>query len=283
MTDQLLEPVLRPLVERALAEDLGVRGDLTSRAIVPVDQQGRFALVARQAGVLAGRACAQLAFALTDERIEVDWRCQDGDALAPGSVIATLQGPAAGILVAERTALNFLGRLSGIATLTRRFVEVLEGRAAAVAHTRKTTPGLRAAEIEAVVAGGGQRHRSSLADAMLIKDNHVAMAGGIAPALERARRFAGHMVKISVEVDTLDEFDEALAAGADCILLDNFSLADLREAVMRRQGRAVTLEASGNVNLETAAAIAATGVDLLSVGALTHSAPCLDIGLDALD
>ena len=190
-------------------------------------------------------------------------------------------GPAAGILTAERTALNFLGRLSGIATLTRRYVDAVSGLDVRIAHTRKTTPGLRALEVSAVVAGGGARHRFGLDDAILIKDNHVAMAGGVGQAIRRARAFAGHMVRIAAEVDTLDQLDEALDAGAESLLLDNFSPAELRQAVLRCRGSGVTLEASGNVDLESVSDVAATGVDVISVGALTHSAPTLDLGLDA--
>src|SRR5699024_9883032 len=189
-------------------------------------------------------------------------------------------GPAAAILTAERTALNFLGRLSGIATLTRKFVDAVSGTRAGIAHTRKTTPGLRALELQAVVAGGGVRHRFGLDDAILIKDNHVAVAGGIGEAVRRARAHAGHMLRIAAEIDRLDQLDEALDAGADSILLDNFSNAELKQAVARCRGRRVTLEASGNVSLDTIGAIAQTGVDIISVGALTHSAPCLDLGLD---
>ncbi|HLR87154.1 MAG TPA: carboxylating nicotinate-nucleotide diphosphorylase [Wenzhouxiangella sp.] len=273
-------PQLEEAVTRALAEDLGARGDITSRATVPASAQASFSIVAREQGVLAGRACAQLTFARVDRNIEQRWHLDDGHALEAGALIADISGPAVGILTAERTALNFLGRLSGIATLTRSFVAATGSSGVAMAHTRKTTPGLRAAEIEAVVAGGGKRHRAGLSDAILIKDNHVATAGGIGPALERARAFAGHMVRISVEVDNLDQLGEALSAGADCILLDNFSLEHMKQAVQLAEGHRVTLEVSGNVKLERVGDIAATGVDVISVGALTHSAPCLDIGLD---
>lgn len=274
-------PQLEEAVARALAEDLGARGDMTSRAIIAAGAQGSFAIVAREEGVLAGSVCARLAFERVDRAIGQKWHLNDGDSLEAGSLIADISGPAVGILTAERTALNFLGRLSGIATLTNRFVTAAGGSGVSIAHTRKTSPGLRAAEIEAVVAGGGARHRAGLSDAILIKDNHVAMAGGIRSALVRARVFAGHMTRISVEVDNLDQFDEALAAGADCILLDNFSIGQLKQAVQLAEGQRVTLEVSGNVSLERVSDIAATGVDVISAGALTHSAPCLDIGLDA--
>lgn len=280
MNDRLPGTTLSGIVARALAEDLGGCGDLTTQATVPAQAPGRFRLVSRATGVLAGIAAADQTFAQVDANIEIEWLQGDGDDLETGSVIAEISGPAAGILTAERTALNFLGRLSGIATLTRRYVDAVAGTAARVAHTRKTTPGLRALEIEAVIAGGGVRHRFGLDDAILIKDNHVAVAGSVGEAIRRARAFAGHMVRIATEVDSLDQLDEALDAGAESILLDNFNRADLRRAVLLARGRGVTLEASGNVSLESIGAIAATGVDVISVGALTHSAPCLDLGLD---
>jgi len=280
MNDRLPGTTLSGIVARALAEDLGGCGDLTTQATVPAQAPGRFRLVSRATGVLAGIAAADQTFAQVDATIEIEWLQGDGDDLETGSVIAEISGPAAGILTAERTALNFLGRLSGIATLTRRYVDAVAGTAARVAHTRKTTPGLRALEIEAVIAGGGVRHRFGLDDAILIKDNHVAVAGSVGEAIRRARAFAGHMVRIATEVDSLDQLDEALDAGAESILLDNFNRADLRRAVLLARGRGVTLEASGNVSLESIGAIAATGVDVISVGALTHSAPCLDLGLD---
>lgn len=280
MNDRLPSHLVSEIVGRALAEDFGGRGDLTTQATIPAEASGRFRLVSRAAGVLAGVAAAEETFALVDAAIEVEWMEADGDDLETGSLIAEISGPAAGILTAERTALNFLGRLSGIATLTRRYVDAVAGTAARVAHTRKTTPGLRALELQAVIAGGGVRHRFGLDDAILIKDNHVAVAGSVGEAIRRARAFAGHMVRIATEVDSLDQLDEALDAGAESILLDNFSRADLRQAVLRARGRGVTLEASGNVTLESIGAIAATGVDVISIGALTHSAPCLDLGLD---
>jgi len=200
-----------------------------------------------------------------------------------GAVIAELEGPAGAILTAERTALNFLGRLSGIATLTRAYVDAVAGSEAAIAHTRKTTPGLRALEIAAVLAGGGAPHRYGLADAVLIKDNHVAMAGGVGEAITRARAAVGHMTRIAAEIDCLDQLDEALEAGAESLLLDNFTIDELRAAVSRCRDLSVTLEASGNVTLDTVRVIAETGVDVISIGALTHSAPNLDLGLDALD
>jgi nicotinate-nucleotide pyrophosphorylase (carboxylating) len=280
MSNALPRNLIRDIVARALAEDLGGRGDITTLATVPAAAEGRFRLVSRQAGVLSGVEPAAETFVQVDPHIEVEWLGEDGDSLEPGTVIAQLAGPAGAILGAERTALNFLGRLSGIASLTRRYVDAVAGTGAGVAHTRKTTPGLRALELQAVVAGGGVRHRFGLDDVILIKDNHVAVAGSVGEAVRRARALAGHMVRVAAEIDTLDQLDEALDAGADSILLDNFSNADLKRAVIRCKGRGVTLEASGNVSLDTIGAIAATGVDVISIGALTHSAPCLDLGLD---
>lgn len=268
------------VVACALAEDLGGRGDITTGATVPAEATGRFRLVSRQAGVLAGVQAAAETFAQVDGSVEIAWHEGDGDLLESDTVIAEISGPAAGILTAERTALNFLGRLSGIATLTRRYVDAVAGTDVRIAHTRKTTPGLRALELAAVCAGGGARHRFGLDDAILIKDNHVAIAGSVGEAIRRARAFAGHMVRVAAEIDSIEQLDQALDAGAECVLLDNFSNADLRQAVMRCRGCAVTLEASGKVSLDTVGEIAATGVDIISIGALTHSAPSLDLGLD---
>jgi nicotinate-nucleotide pyrophosphorylase (carboxylating) len=271
--------LIEPLVRTALLEDLGRAGDLTTDLTVPVGLMARTALVARQNGVLAGLDLAKLAFELIDPNITVDAEKHDGEILAPGQAIAKVSGPARGILTAERTALNFLGHLSGIASATASIVAAVRGTRAKIVCTRKTTPGLRAVEKYAVRAGGGANHRFGLDDALLIKDNHVAIAGGVAQALRRARAGAGHLVKIEVEVDNLDQLREALAEGADAVLLDNMSLEMLAEAVAIVAGRAVT-EASGRVTLKSAPAIAATGVDLISIGWLTHSAPLLDIGLD---
>lgn len=274
--------VMRDIVARALAEDLGNRGDVTGQATIPPTAVARFEVRARRPGVLAGRAAAAETFGQVDPSIEAGWHLDDGQALAPGDCIATLSGPARSILTAERTALNFLGRLSGIATLTRAYVDAVAGAGARIAHTRKTTPGLRALELAAVAAGGGAAHRFGLDDAVLIKDNHVAVCGGVAEALRRAREYAGHMTRVAVEIDRLDQLAEALDGGADSILLDNFSLEDLRSAVRKAADRGVTLEASGGVDLENVSAIAGTGVDVISVGAVTHSAPNLDLGLDVL-
>lgn len=276
------EWIVREIVTRALAEDLGGRGDVTGQATIPADTLARFELRARKAGVLAGRIAAAETLAQTDAKIEAEWHIGDGQALSAGDHIATLSGPARSILTAERTTLNFLGRLSGIATLTRAYVEAVEGTSARIAHTRKTTPGLRALELDAVAAGGGAAHRFGLDDAILIKDNHVAVCGSVAEAVRRAREHAGHMTRIAVEIDRLDQLPAAIESGSESILLDNFSLEDLCSAVHQADGR-VTLEASGGVSLQTVRAIAETGVHVISVGAITHSAPNLDLGLDALD
>jgi nicotinate-nucleotide pyrophosphorylase (carboxylating) len=277
-------PPLWPLlyeeaVRRALAEDLGRAGDLTTDAIVPANCLAEARLVARAAGRIAGVEPALAAFRLLDPSVEAGVALADGSDAAAGATIATVRGPARAILAAERTALNFLGHLSGIATATRDLVAAVAGHRARIVCTRKTTPGLRALEKHAVRAGGGANHRFGLDDAVLIKDNHVALAGGVVPAVERARAASGHLVKIEIEVDTLDQLDEALAAGADAVLLDNMPLDVLRRAVERARGRAVT-EASGGITAETAAAVAATGVDLISAGWLTHSAPALDVSLE---
>jgi nicotinate-nucleotide pyrophosphorylase (carboxylating) len=271
--------LIEPLVRGALLEDLGRAGDLTTDSIVPVEVSARAALVARESGVVAGLDLAKLAFELIDPEIAVEVAANDGTVVAPGDGIARISGPARGILTAERTALNFLGHLSGIASVTASIVAAVHGTRAKIVCTRKTTPGLRAVEKYAVRAGGGANHRFGLDDALLIKDNHVAIAGGVVPALRRARAGVGHLVKIEVEVDTLDQLREALGEGADAVLLDNMSLEMLAEAVAIVDGRAIT-EASGRVTPKSAPSIAATGVDLISIGWLTHSAPVLDIGLD---
>jgi nicotinate-nucleotide pyrophosphorylase (carboxylating) len=271
--------IVEPLVRAALVEDLGRAGDLTTDAIVPAGLAARAALVARETGVVAGLDVAKLAFELVDPNIAVRVELEDGAMTAPGDVIARVSGPARGILVAERTALNFLGHLSGIASATASIVAAVRGTKAKITCTRKTTPGLRTVEKYAVRAGGGANHRFGLDDAILIKDNHIAIAGGIAQALRRARAAAGHLVKIEVEIDNLDQLKEALDQGADAVLLDNMSLDRLATAVAIVAGRAMT-EASGRVTPGSAPAIAATGVDLISIGWLTHSAAVLDIGLD---
>ncbi len=275
-----LPPLLYlPLVQAALAEDLGRAGDITTNAIVPSAATVRVTLRSRQPGRIAGLDIATSAFTLLDPRMKITKIAADGDDVSVDSQIALIEGPARCALTAERTALNFLGHLSGIATATARMVAAVKGHNARICCTRKTTPGLRALEKYAVRVGGGANHRFGLDDAVLIKDNHIGVAGGVHEAITRARAHAGHMVKIEVEVDTLAQLDEALLEKPDIIMLDNMPLDMLREAVKRTAGRAV-LEASGRVTLDTVAAIAATGVDLISSGAITHSAACLDIGLD---
>ncbi|EXL05429.1 carboxylating nicotinate-nucleotide diphosphorylase [Aquamicrobium defluvii] len=270
-----------PLVRAALLEDLGCAGDITTDAIVPADAVATMALAARQDGVVAGLDIAACAFTTIDPRVEMDIGHADGSAVAAGGVIATVRGPARALLTAERTALNLLCHLSGIATATAAVVQAVRGHKARIVCTRKTTPGLRALEKYAVRAGGGSNHRFGLDDAVLIKDNHIAIAGDIRTAIARAREGTGHMVRIEVEVDSLAQLEIALAAGVDAVLLDNMSVEQLAEAVSMVGGRALT-EASGRVTPQTAPAIAATGVDLISIGWLTHSAPILDIGLDAV-
>ena len=264
----------------ALAEDLGRAGDITAQACIDADARLSVVWAARQDGRIAGLSCARLALAALDPTARFEIVTPDGADAAAGAILARAEGNARAVLAAERTGLNLLGKLSGIATLTRAYVRLVEGTKAVIVDTRKTTPSLRALEKYAVRCGGGINHRFGLDDAILIKDNHVAACGGVGEAVRRARAFAGHLVKVECEVDSLEQFDQALAAGPDVIMLDNFSLEDLREAVARNAGRLV-LEASGGVNLETVAAIAATGVNVISIGALTHSAPVLEIGLDA--
>ena len=277
LPDLLIEPVVR----MALAEDLGRAGDVTAQACIPEGARMRAVFAARKPGVLAGIDCVRLAVLAMDPGASVELKLRDGDAFVAGAVLAEVEADARAFLAAERTALNLLGRLCGIATLTRAYVEAVVGTKARIADTRKTTPGLRALEKHAVLCGGGVNHRFGLDDAILIKDNHVAVCGGVGEAVRRARASVGHLMKVEVEVDGLDQLDEALAAGPDVVMLDNFTLPMLREAVARTAGR-ITLEASGGVNLETVRGIAETGVDVISVGALTHSAPALDVGLDAM-
>ncbi len=272
--------LIRPVVEHALAEDLGRAGDLTA-ALIPAEARMTCVFAARKAGVVAGIACVRLAVLALDPTAQFAAVLDDGATVAPGAVIARVEANARALLSAERTALNLLGRLSGIATLTAAYVAQTADTKAIIVDTRKTTPGLRALEKFAVRCGGGVNHRYGLDDAILIKDNHVAACGGVTAALTRARAAAGHLTPIEVEVDTLAQFDEALAFAPDVIMLDNFSLADMAEAVRRCAGK-VRLEASGGVSLDTVRAIAQTGVDAISVGALTHSAPVLDLGLDAV-
>ncbi len=276
----MLAPLMiEPLVRAALLEDLGRAGDITTDAIVPADARAETELVARQPGVIAGLDLAALAFRLMDPAIAVEVDRPDGTRVKPGDRIATIAGPTRGILSAERVALNFLCHLSGVATATATLVEPVKGHKARICCTRKTMPGLRAVQKHAVRMGGGVNHRFGLDDAVLIKDNHVAAAGGIRPAILSARAHVGHLVKIEVEVDTLAQLEQALAVGVDAVLLDNMPPDTLREAVRMIDGRALA-EASGRITPATAPAIAAAGVDLISAGWLTHSATVLDIGLD---
>jgi nicotinate-nucleotide pyrophosphorylase (carboxylating) len=271
--------IIDPIVRAALLEDLGRAGDITSDAIVPADARVAAVIAARQPGVVAGLEAALLAFELVEPGLRIERLRADGARVGRGEPVARIAGPARGVLAAERTALNLLSRLSGVATATRALVDAIAGSKARIVCTRKTTPLLRTLEKEAVRLGGGANHRFGLDDAMLIKDNHLALAGGIGPALERARAHAGHLVKIELEVDTLDQLEEALEFGVDAVLLDNMGPETLRRAVAMVDGRALT-EASGRISPETVAAVAATGVDLISSGWITHSAPILDLGLD---
>jgi nicotinate-nucleotide pyrophosphorylase (carboxylating) len=275
----LPQVMLEPLVRAALLEDLGRAGDVTTDAIVTATETARVGLIAREAGVVAGLDLALMAFRLIEPRIEVTVERPDGSRLASGDVIATLAGPGRGLLTAERTALNFLCHLSGVATATASVVDAVRGTKASICCTRKTLPGLRAVQKYAVRVGGGSNHRFGLDDAVLIKDNHVAIAGGIRAAVERIRSRAGHMVKVELEVDTLAQLEEALTLDVDAVLLDNMAPPLLHEAVAMVGGRILT-EASGRITPQTAPDVAASGVDLISIGWLTHSAKVMDIALD---
>lgn len=279
-TPALPDLLIEPIVRAALAEDLGRAGDVTSLATIDADARFAAVFAARKDGRVAGLDCARIAVKALDPTATFEIVTPDGADAAPGAVLARVEGNARALLSAERVALNLLGRLCGIATLTRAYVRAIDGTGAAITDTRKTTPGLRALEKYAVRCGGGVSHRFGLDDAILIKDNHIAASGSVGEAVRRAKTFAGHLMKVEVEVDGLNQLAEALAEKPDVILLDNFSLEDLRTAVREVRGRAI-LEASGGVSLETVRAIAETGVNVISVGALTHSAPSLDIGLDA--
>lgn len=271
--------IVEPLVRAALFEDLGRAGDLTTNAIVPRERQATTVIAAREAGVVAGLDLVNFAFKLMDPNVEISVERGDCSVVAAGDIIATVSGPARAILTGERTALNFLTHLSGIATATRHIVDAVVGQKARIVCTRKTSPGLRAIEKYAVRAGGGSNHRFGLDDAVLIKDNHIAVAGGIRPAIERVRGSVGHLVKIEIEVDTLVQLEEAMELAPDAVLLDNMTPDELRRAVAMVSGRALT-EASGRITAATVSDVAASGVDLISIGWLTHSAPILDIGLD---
>ncbi len=284
MTDILPLPrlLVEPIVRAALVEDLGRAGDITTDAIVPPGERMCGVIAARQPGVISGTDAAAIAFALVDPEVRVSVERGDGARVAPGDVVLHLDGPARAILTAERVALNLLCRLSGVATATNGLVEAARSHGkASIACTRKTTPGLRSLEKHAVRAGGGSNHRFGLDDAVLIKDNHIAVAGGVRQAIERAKARAGHLVKIECEVDTLDQLREALSVGVDAVLLDNMSPATLAEAVSIIDGRALS-EASGRITVETVGAVAASGVDLISCGWITHSAAIIDLGLDAI-
>lgn len=277
--DQEFKQKCLEAVQRALDEDLQSSGDITSRALIPPDSRGRASIVLREEGVVAGLPLASMVFRLLDNKVNFQPLVSDGDLLPAGSEIAVVGGPVLAILEGERTALNFLQRLSGIATLTNEYVSRAAPRGVEILDTRKTTPGLRPLEKYAVRAGGGKNHRLGLYDAVLIKDNHIAAVGGVGKAVERAREAVGDEQQVEVEVESLDGLEEAIAAGADIVMLDNMSVEETRQAVEAVGGR-VKLETSGGITLENLEAFAATGVDYISVGALTHSAPALDIALE---
>ncbi|WP_138421883.1 carboxylating nicotinate-nucleotide diphosphorylase [Maritimibacter alexandrii] len=272
--------VLEPIVRNALMEDLGTYGDVTTRAVIPPATTYDAAINAREPGIVSGMQIARIAFGLVDPSLEIEPLVEDGDTIAPGDTLMRIRGKAASILSGERVALNFAGRLSGIATMTESFVAKTEGTKTRITCTRKTTPGLRVVEKLAVLHGGGFNHRYSLSDAILIKDNHIAAAGGVRAVLEASKAVASHMMTVEIEVDTLDQLAEVLdVGGASAVLLDNMDTPTLVEAVKMTGGR-LPLEASGNMKLERIAEVAATGVDYISSGALTHSARTLDLGLD---
>lgn len=276
----MINPLLiEDAVRAALNEDLGRAGDITSQAIIPADAMATAVIASRQVGVIAGIAFAETAFAMMDAKLKFEILVPDGGHVSPGTEVARISGPARTLLSAERVALNYLGRLSGIASLTAKFADEIAHTNARIADTRKTTPGLRAFEKYAVRCGSGMNHRFGLDDAVLIKDNHIAVAGGVAAALRAAKASVGHLVKIEIEVDNLQQLKDVIAEGADVVLLDNMSLDQLREAMQMVAGQ-MKCEASGNVTLSTVKAIAETGIDIISSGALTHSAPVLDLGLD---
>ena len=275
----LAEVLLKPLVEAALTEDLGRRGDVTSQATIPADMQAQLQIKARQAGVICGIDLARLSFALIDTDIEFVAQINDGETVKAGTVLVTVRGNARNLLTAERTALNFMTHLSGIATDTKKIVDSVAEYPAQITCTRKTIPGLRIVQKYAVRCGGGRNHRLGLDDAILIKDNHIAIAGDITTAIKQAQDFAGHLIPIEVEVDTLEQLEQALDAGVSLVLLDNMSPEILSQAVAMCKGRAKT-EASGGITPETVQAVAKTGVDFIAMGYLTHSTTALDIGLD---
>lgn len=276
--------VVEPMVRRALDEDFGNSGDLTANLLVPASAKGKLMMRSRETGVIAGMQAAQMTYAMVDPRVKFTVKKGDGSKVRKGDIIATVEGPSRALLSAERVALNFLGRMSGIATLTAKYVALVKNTKVRIAATRKTTPGLRAVEKQAVLAGGGFTHRESLAAAIMIKDNHIALAGGVDKALKAIAKNADHMAKVSVEVDTLAQLKKVLKYAPDVVLLDNMGAEKLVKAVEIVdvfEGPRPTLEASGGVNLETVKGLAETGVDVISIGGLTHSAPNFDIGMDA--
>lgn len=277
----ILSPLLiEDAVKAALKEDLGHGFDVTSQSLIPANASAKAVLRSREAGVLSGLIVALSAFSLTDVDFDMVIEAQDGDAIEAGQIIASIEGPARSLLMAERVALNFLGHMSGIASLTARYVELVKDTGAEICDTRKTLPGLRIFQKYAVYCGGGANHRFGLDDAILIKDNHIAAVGDIDQALDQAYMLAGHTRKIEIEVDTLEQLETVLANGkADIIMLDNFDIEALKKGVEMAQGAAI-LEASGGVNLDSVQKIAQTGVNYISIGALTHSAPNHDFGLD---
>ena len=279
MTAPLHPLIIQPLVKMALEEDLGRAGDITTMSTIPAEARAKVVMVARDEGRIAGLDFAETAFAMVDPALKITRLKVEGADVKKGDVVMEVEGKARSILMAERVALNFVGRMSGIASLTLKMVRATGNHKARIAATRKTTPGLRAVEKYAVQVGGGIPHRYGLDDAVLIKDNHIAMAGGIRPAIRAAKQYVGHTVKIEVEVDTLEQLREVLDEGVDIVMLDNMSLDDMTRAVQMVGGR-VVVEASGGVTLDRIPAIAATGVDLISSGAITHSAPNFDVGLD---
>lgn len=272
--------IIEPMVRRALQEDFGTGGDLTSNLLIPASATAKLYFKSRAKGIISGMDAARLTFAMVDSAVDFIVHHGDGASVRKGTILATIEGPVRSLLMAERVALNFLGRMSGIATLTSKYVKSVQPHAVRIAATRKTTPGLRALEKRAVLNGGGHTHRGSLSDAIMVKDNHVALAGGIESAVKAIMAGADHMTTVSIEVDTVAQFKKVLRHKPNVILLDNMSLEDLKTCVDLNKGK-VTLEASGGVNLRTVAGIAATGVDVISIGALTHSVMNFDIGLDA--
>ncbi|CAK7192248.1 putative nicotinate-nucleotide pyrophosphorylase [carboxylating] [Commensalibacter sp. Nvir] len=273
--------LVEPLIKNALNEDLGLAGDITSQLVIPENHHSKVFMVSRQHGILSGVQIAQLTFQCVSKGCIFHSLKKDGEALKPNEIIATIEGPTRSLLTAERTALNFMCHLSGIASITNKIVQSIAHTKTKVVCTRKTTPGLRLLEKYAVRCGGGMNHRFALYDGILIKDNHIAVTGSVTKALKKVKKHSGHMVKIEIEVDTLEQLKEALSVGVDVILLDNMSPEQLKEAVQMVNGKAIT-EASGRINIQSAAIIAESGVDFISVGWITHSAPIIDIGLDYL-